>query len=382
MFATPSQELLLRSALFSGEKAINAWMEWKEQTDLQAEMDMGSFRLLPVVYKNLRLLNVEDAWMGRLKGIYRLTWYKNQALFRVATNVLQGLDQAQIPTLILKGAPLALEYYQDLGVRPMNDFDILVPPAQRDKAIEIILKAGWAPMLSQNNTFTQEIKMVRHAWGFVNPSGQSIDLHWRVFALSSENETDDLAWEKSIPITVNAIQTRTLNPTDMLLHVCVHGGQWDISSSIRWIVDAMFIIRKAQHSIQWEHLVEQAENRRFILPLRLALTYLYDQFQAPIPENTLSQLNHLVVSPIEMKLFKTIASKPTLFGNLPTYWYKYLHQLERRGQEINISSMLNFINYLQQVKGIHSKVELMDWAFRRTLLRLGRFLGGVDQAFP
>ncbi|MCX8062510.1 MAG: nucleotidyltransferase family protein [Anaerolineales bacterium] len=383
MFPTASQELLLRSALLSGETAISAWREWKGQTDLDADVDIGSHRLLPLVYKNLAALGVEDTWMGKLKGIYRLTWYKNQSLFQTASKLIKTFQDAQIQTLILKGAPLILSYYQDFGVRPMGDLDILVPTEKGDEAFDLLLQLGWKPMQIDLKHLDKERKVLRHAWGFVNPAGQSIDLHWHVFALLLEQDADLAFWESSVPIAFLDVKTRALCATDLLLHVCVHGGQWDSSSSIRWITDAFYILAKAQSEINWDRLLEQAEKNRFVVPLRLGLFYLRDRFDAPIPDEVLHELSQVRTSAIEEKLFRTLGSKPTFLGNLPVYWYKYLCRIEKeRRQNLDPRRLVGFIDYLQEVKGVESKIHLIKWAATRTCLRIGRALRGIDQALP
>ena len=78
---TREQELLLQAALMQGKETIDAWEAWKSTVEI-AQIDQGSYRLLPLLYKNLRDHGVEDPWADTLKGVYRSTWYKNQLLFR------------------------------------------------------------------------------------------------------------------------------------------------------------------------------------------------------------------------------------------------------------------------------------------------------------
>ena len=105
-FATYDQELLLKAALLQGPDAIHAWQEWKDNTDLEGHLDRGSFRLLPLLYKNLLRHRVKNPFMNKLKGIYRREWYKNQMLFFEMSKVLRYLHDKGIRTMILKGAAL------------------------------------------------------------------------------------------------------------------------------------------------------------------------------------------------------------------------------------------------------------------------------------
>jgi len=82
---TREQELLLRAALLQGNDAINAWHEWKSSVDIE-QLDQGSYRLLPLLYRSLHIDGVEDPLMNKLKGVYRMTWYKNQPFYLPSSN--------------------------------------------------------------------------------------------------------------------------------------------------------------------------------------------------------------------------------------------------------------------------------------------------------
>lgn len=45
--------------------------------------------------------------------------------------------------MVLKGGSSAIRYYRDLGLRPMNDFDFLVPTGQAREAFDLLCRQGW-----------------------------------------------------------------------------------------------------------------------------------------------------------------------------------------------------------------------------------------------
>jgi len=95
---TPPQELLLKAALLSGEEALESWRKWQDAIDWNEFLDHGSFRLLPLLYTNLYNHGVDDPAMGKLKGIYRQAWSKNQTLFHEMAKVVKYLQHAGIKT--------------------------------------------------------------------------------------------------------------------------------------------------------------------------------------------------------------------------------------------------------------------------------------------
>jgi len=114
--------------LLPAAAAQPAWQAWRAAVDPQ-QLDIGSHRLLPLLYHNLRALGVADPSLPYYKAVYRQTWYKNNTLFYQMAAVLTALQAAGLDTLVLKGTPLAIQYYQDIGLRPMGDFDLLVRTA-------------------------------------------------------------------------------------------------------------------------------------------------------------------------------------------------------------------------------------------------------------
>jgi hypothetical protein len=138
VWPTREQALLLRAALGDGDEAQVAWEAWRAATDFD-RLDGGSYRLLPLLYRNLERLGVgeEGTDLGRLRGIYRRTWYKNRIAIAHLAGLIGHLDAAGIPTMVLKGAALTTLYYRDHGGRAMEDCDLLVPVARAREAVAV-----------------------------------------------------------------------------------------------------------------------------------------------------------------------------------------------------------------------------------------------------
>lgn len=123
---TAEQLLVLHAALDPAPAAAVAWQRWRQAIEFD-DVDHGSTRLLPLVYRNLGAGAFDEEVAGRLKGLYRRSWSHNQLIFKRAAGAIGVLEGAGIETLVTKGASLALLSYGDVGVRPMDDVDVLVP---------------------------------------------------------------------------------------------------------------------------------------------------------------------------------------------------------------------------------------------------------------
>ncbi|MCJ7481546.1 MAG: nucleotidyltransferase family protein, partial [Thermodesulfovibrionales bacterium] len=295
VWPTREQELLLRAALLQGRDALEAWDAWKSHADID-RLEPGAYRLLPLLYQNLKRHAVHHPHMNIFRGVYRKTWYENQMLFHTIASLLRSFHGAGIAVMVLKGAALTLLCYKDYGIRPMNDIDILVRPEHAVRAVHLLKELGWLPI---DFMPTEEYMSVSYSHGFRNNAGQECDLHWHVLSQCRKAHDDDVFWQDADEVKIHDATAYVLNPTDQLLHVCIHGARWNITPPIRWIADAITILNNHSAVIDWDRLILQADRLRLILPLRDTLNYLKTQFNAPIDGEFLHSINTLAVPQIE-----------------------------------------------------------------------------------
>ena len=139
---TRDQELMLRAALLQRELALESWNEWRRNVNIDV-IDYGSHRMIPQLYRNLQRHGVKDPVMERLKGVYRYYLYKNEILMHRVGTLLAAFEDAGINTMVLKGAALIQLYYQESGLRPMLDADVLVHAHQAEQAMELLTRLRW-----------------------------------------------------------------------------------------------------------------------------------------------------------------------------------------------------------------------------------------------
>ena len=292
--ATIQQELLLKAALLSGEEALDAWRKWQEKIDWEDHLDQGSFRLLPLIYTNLHKQGLDDPVMGKLKGIYRNAWSKNQTLFHEMAKVIEYLQNAGIKTMLLKGASLSLNYYKNNGARPMADIDVLVPLKQARVACELLQKAGWTSALP----LTELDLIYGHAIQLNNRFNKEFDLHWRPFNGCPDAYEKDF-WDGALPVKISNVDSLAPNPTDMLFHVIIHGMAWNPIPPIRWIADAITLINSRDFTIDWQRLISTAQKNHLNLRFKNGLQYLDDNFHPSIPPSVMDSVLNLPVSYLE-----------------------------------------------------------------------------------
>ena len=304
LWPTPAQELLLRAGVASGRRALEAWDAWKANHDLiETELDHGSFRLLALVYKNLLAQGADEPLMPRLKGIYRYWWCSNQHLFYRAAGVIRELEGAGIPTIVLKGAAASVAYYRDTGVRTMGDIDLLVPVDRATAAVTHLGRLGFRPARPR----VADLIRYQHSVRMEHGNGEALDLHWHVLAECVHRSADDGFWKRAVPIRILDASSRALDATDALLHAIVHGMRWNAEPTVRWVADAMAILRAADGVIDWTVMEREARRQHVVLRLRMGLAYLKRSMGAPIPDRVLERLRKTSPVGIERMEYHVLA---------------------------------------------------------------------------
>ena len=296
---TPAHDLLLRAALLPGPEAIAAWEQWR----LSASRDPASQRLLPILYHNLRSLGVAANSLQEYRRAYDQAWCENQFMFSHAAAIVRGLREAGIEVLLLKGAALALAFYPDPALRPMSDIDILVRPEQIAKATEVCRRLGWQPIFDP-----LDLLPLDQGVHFVRGSEFQLDLHWRPFWEFRRDASDDPLWVHAVPLTMGAESTRCLNGTHQLLHVCVHGTQRCDVPLIRWVADAMAVLRSPRQTVDWDELTEQTARRRYTRHMLDTLSYLQQRLDAPIPAEAMVRLRKAPATIFDSLYYRTQSS--------------------------------------------------------------------------
>ncbi len=353
------QLLVLHAALDEPGAALTAWQEWRQRVAFD-DVDHGSTRLLPLVYRNLGAGAFDADVAGRLKGLYRRAWSHNQLLFKRATLAIAALERAGIETLILKGASLALLSYGDVGARPMDDVDVLVPVGRAAEAIEAMRKASWEADHDDPSSWAQ----VHHSLGFKGPDGGEVDLHW--FALWQPARDEEL-WRAAVPLQLASQATRAPCAADQLLLACVHGTPWSPLPPFRWIADAATIVRAGGGELDWGRLVAEARRRQLTVATAAALAYLGEEFGVTVPDGVLTALDSTPASRHERVAFQAAGRADSPVRTLRMAWDRY-----RRLRDLDTGAPrpAGFVQFARRFWGLGSAWQLPLHAARSFIRRL------------
>lgn len=280
------EDLVVAACLASPEETEAALRRWESAVPMD-DIDGGSQRLVPYLYRKLERLGITARNHGILKGIYTRYWY----LFNVqGMPTLTAVNAILEPEeyLVLKGLALqSLVYGADPPTRPCDDMDILVRQRDRRVVHDKLAAAGFradghkSPDIFLNNKIG--INMQRGT--------EAVDLQWGLYLGMMDPRFEDRIFSRKIALTISGFPAFTLCPTDHLLHTLMHGAARNSVSPIRWVLDASLLI--SETTIDWDLLVDEVEALGWARPVVRQLRLLQSKYSVPIPADVLTRVSAL-----------------------------------------------------------------------------------------
>lgn len=358
---TNEKKLLLQAAFLSDKTGLNSWHQWRETVDIE-DLDTESYRLLPLLYRNLSQQEVIDVHIGRLKGVYRRTWVENQVLFQAIAPILQSFREKGIKTLLLKDAALNLHYYRDNGLRMMPNLELLIHPSDALGGINLLQNIGW----QATRKVPQEILPFSQAIGFKNSANQSLILRWHLFADGFSEKAEHDFWENTIITQLGELEIHILSPTDQLLSICATLKNQVISSNR--LADAAIIINTSENQIDWKQLIIKTQEYRLVWGMKNLLTALQEILNISIPSSILTEIMNLPISNFENREYQIMTQENNSI--LDRFYLRYYQYARMVSDENGKSDFLGFTKYLQYLWGLENLWQVPSRAMIKGIKRL------------
>ena len=358
---TATQELLLDATVGDSAEAANAWSRWRQAQDL-ATIDDGSARLLPLLVPRAALFPADDPAWPVIRGCYRRAYFHGQMLRVRAVEATALLTSAGIATLVLKGGALLRYYDFNPALRPMNDFDVLVPQERAVDAIRLLVAHGWTSAWPQPELLPDAY----HSACFTSRDGLDFDLHWHVVPSNNDSAAEASAWAAGVrcdlsgaaapkhsggaaaPNHSSGAAIRALGPEDLLTVVCAHAAQWSPIASVRWVADSLAILRAEGSAFDWTRVVAQAARWHVVSHLTETLGYLKDRWRVDVPATVLKQLSSLPVPMVDRRAYAVLGRMPNTADYLARPWHRY--RLRSR-ETVAVAALPGFVRYLKITLG-------------------------------
>ncbi len=253
-------------------------------------------RLTALLYHTLTRFSREEVGevplMEELRRDYLqgLKGYGNQ--MRETRQVLQGLADAGVEVILLKGIYLRHRLYDDPVCRPMSDLDVLISPADVDRARVSLVGQGFTVIprdLELRPGFTKEFGWVLC---FQSPTGDLpiMDVHWEIQEVGTFYRLPyEVLRPRSVPWDLKGVPARVLAPEHLILHLCLHIFDELENATLLKIVDLDRALRS--FPMDWDLLVNEAVRLRLQEPVACILREITHWRPGLAPESVFQRLS-------------------------------------------------------------------------------------------
>jgi hypothetical protein len=291
---TPEQALLQAALLPPGSAAQRLPVAGEFRVDQLFELAEWH-RLAPLLWHRLCAgptdFTVPAGIADQLREAARTTTARNLYLLAQLDLVLAALEREEISAMVLKGVALVEDVYPSIGLRPMDDVDLLVPREWIQRALEVVEALGYEVRGDElGRDDSERLVTSHHHYPLANKrTGAVIELHhhvtlaWPKFAIRG-------FWDRAVPGKGDVPHLRP-SAEDLLLHVALHFTVDRVERrqcALGQVADVAWIV--GQGSIDWAALVQRAGEYGVSDRLFLAL-FATSYFVADvIPSDVLEEL--------------------------------------------------------------------------------------------
>ncbi len=122
----------------------------------------------------------------------------------------------------------------------------------------------------------------------------------------------DWFWQTAVPTQFSGEPGLALGAEALLLHLCSHMMLHHQGKELLWLHDVAEVLTRFGSTLEWETLLDKAQEYDLVLPMQHIITSVTQQWQIALSPGILEKLNGLQPSPRELKVFNwlTTAERP------------------------------------------------------------------------
>jgi hypothetical protein len=206
------------------------------------------------------------------------------------SRVLQTLQNAGLPVIILKGAYLAEQVFEQPGKRLMSDLDLLIQYKDLQPTVTALETLGYRPPVPISVRF--ETRVAQHLQPLIKRGALPIEIHWTLAVPGSPQQFDIPGlWLRAVPVKIAQAEALALAPEDLLLHLCYHTAyQHTFGYGLRGLTDIAYVMRRFAATFDWDEITRRARAAILAAPVYLAVRLAVELLGAPVPPLALETL--------------------------------------------------------------------------------------------
>jgi Uncharacterised nucleotidyltransferase len=231
---------LLEACLRDDRRAVEAFGKWRRFAN-PGQMEGRELRLTPLLHENMRRLGLSDQRLEWIGGQAKHIWLTGALRRRKLLLVLDILEGARVDFVLIKGAAMSARFPKAVATRPMADFDLLIHRSSARAAMATLHASGWS---GADGAELSDADLNRHhAIGLWDPTGTSVDLHWRPAASIATCRHAEGVRERSVAASLEGRPVSVASATDHLFVLLCHAFEDKIERRNDWIADVDLLFR-------------------------------------------------------------------------------------------------------------------------------------------
>jgi len=212
----------VRSCLLSGsgeEARVHAGAaDWERELDA-----IIAGQLSAIALRSIRAAGVgSPAVLDVLKHHAMALAVRSMRVEAATAGALRCLHDDDLPFAVVKG-PAVARFYDEPGVRPFSDFDLLVSPRSFGRARRLLVDAGYVREPSARQPWDWFERICLEGVNLHSPGGGNVDLHHHVAPWSFGTRVDaDAVLASSDPGVLSGVPVRFAAMSDALVIAALH----------------------------------------------------------------------------------------------------------------------------------------------------------------
>jgi len=233
-------QLLLVAAAADRERAARAWASWLDAVDIE-DLEDGATALLSLVRRNVVDLQAEPSIEGRVRGVHRQTWARNQLLWSAGAPLVDRLAEVAGVPLLLPPTALLPAYDGDWGARPLERIQVALHPESVEPVRDALAATGWAVDHVTPSLLARTRAGLVERWQSQDPAGNWVSIRWHVLRGVRSSVADEQLHGAAVPAVVGSSRVHLLHPADALVE-----RLWNSAGDPTpgWVADAVQLARR------------------------------------------------------------------------------------------------------------------------------------------
>lgn len=268
------------------EKSAEHWAKYVQET-AETFPNEGEFRIFPFVAWNIRQNTkqpITDCWLLDADTWAQQQMDKNEALRHKLGALFTSAD---LQVAWTKGTAISRQYYPTIKERPSGDLDAICQWESVEKLMQLAGDNDWEKHIGPRK-LNMGARVMSPELSYDFGKEGALDMQWQPrMPFTFDTAMVDHIFTTGKPLDADGMLYASA--TWLLMETIEHGLSYNKVHSIRWVVDALQMLKTDPEGVDWDAFVDMAARYRLGLIMVTGLKAL-QPFTDHIPDHVITSL--------------------------------------------------------------------------------------------